>query len=54
MMTNIRCPNCNRVLGHTDDALKAELCCRGCKKIVAVNIKIAKAADYLSERSKND
>lgn len=53
-MINIKCPKCGRVLGSTNDSLKAELCCRGCKNKVPVQILVAKSADYLPERKEND
>ncbi len=47
-MITIRCPNCTRCLGTTNGSLTADIYCKGCKAKAHVSIKVAHAADYLS------
>lgn len=46
-MAVIKCPNCKRVLGTTNDSLTAELYCKGCKSKAQVRVEVAHSADYL-------
>lgn len=46
-MAVIKCPNCKRVLGTTNDSLRAELYCKGCKGKAQIHIEVAHSADYL-------
>lgn len=49
----IKCPNCGRILGDTEDSLKANFNCRGCKQTVQINIQVAKSADYFGGKENN-
>lgn len=51
-MIAIKCPNCQRVLGTTNDNLSATLFCKGCKAKSNISIKVAKSADYLNKEEK--
>ena len=54
-MTKIKCPNCGRVLGETNQNLDAYISCKGCKHKDHIKIRIVKfEADYLPERKQND
>lgn len=50
----IHCPNCGRCLGDTNDSIKANLNCRGCKKTVSISMKIASFKDYFSKNDDAD
>lgn len=50
MSFKILCPNCNRILGDTNDSMDARLNCRGCKSTVQVKIRVAHCADYLNKK----
>lgn len=50
----ITCPNCGRILGDTNQSIKATLNCRGCKKAVQVRMQIVSCADYLHDNKEND
>jgi len=47
-VTRIICPNCKRILGDTDKSVDCNMNCRGCKKTVHIDIKIASFADYIN------
>lgn len=55
-MSGVRiiCPNCGRCLGDTNDTIKANLNCNGCKKTIAISMKIASFKDYLKKGDSND
>lgn len=54
-MIKIKCPNCGRILGETDQSLDAHIFCKGCKHKDRISIRHVKyKADYLSERKTND
>ena len=39
-MIQIKCKNCDRILGDTDKSIDAKINCKGCKKAVDVKIKV--------------
>lgn len=43
----IKCPNCGRILGDTDESIEARLNCNGCKKTVRIKMKVASFKDYV-------
>lgn len=49
MGVKINCPNCGRILGDTDQSIKAVLNCNACKKHVDINITVVKFDDYFKE-----
>lgn len=51
-VTRIICPNCKRILGDTDKSVDCNMNCRGCKKTVHIDIKIASFADYINIKPK--
>lgn len=43
----IKCPNCGRILGDTDESINARLNCNGCKKTVRIKMLVASFKDYV-------
>ncbi len=54
MPVKINCPNCGRILGDTDDSLKATLNCNACKKHVKIDITLTKFDDYFKQSTKQE
>lgn len=54
MPVKINCPNCGRILGDTDESLKATLNCNSCKKHVKVDITLVKFEDYFKQSTKKE
>lgn len=50
----IKCPNCGRILGDTNEPFKANLNCNGCKKTIAISMSISSCKDYLKKGDSND
>lgn len=50
----IVCPKCGRILGDTNESIKATLNCRGCKQAVQVKMKIASFKDYVRNYESKD
>lgn len=44
----IKCPNCKRIIGDTEQSLDCNFNCRGCQKTVHIKVFMAKTNDYFN------